>query len=226
MELFENDLFETATTSQQPIAEGAMLLRQFLLADETNILTDLAAILAVSPLRNMTTPSGFTMSVAMTNCGDLGWVSDKKGYRYSALDPNTNAPWQPMPASFLTLAKQAAEIAGYDNFVPDACLINQYQLGARMSLHQDKDEKDFSQPIVSVSLGCAAIFLFGGQKRSDKPAKIQLNHGDVIVWGGLSRLNYHGVMPLKAANNQHNRQANNYLALDDYRFNLTFRKAG
>ena len=157
------------------------------------------------------------MSVAMTNCGKLGWVSDKKGYRYVALNPSTGALWQAMPMSFLQLAKNAAAEAGYANFVPDACLINQYAIGARMSLHQDKDEQDFSQPIVSVSLGCAARFLFGGLKRSDKPSKILLQHGDVVVWGGKSRLNYHGVMPL---------QANNHEALGACRFNLTFRKAG
>ena len=157
------------------------------------------------------------MSVAMTNCGKLGWVSDKKGYRYDALDPSTGAPWQAMPMSFLQLAKNAAAEAGYANFVPDACLINQYEIGARMSLHQDKDEQDFSQPIVSVSLGCAATFLFGGLKRSDKPRKILLQHGDIVVWGGKSRLNYHGIMPLRT---------NNHEALGAYRFNLTFRKAG
>ena len=161
------------------------------------------------------------MSVAMTNCGKLGWVSDKKGYRYDALDHSAGsgiaAPWQTMPESFLQLANNAAAEVGYANFVPDACLINQYEIGARMSLHQDKDEQDFSQPIVSVSLGCAATFLFGGLKRSDKPRKILLQHGDIVVWGGKSRLNYHGIMPLRT---------NNHEALGAYRFNLTFRKAG
>ena len=219
MDLFENDLFDNTPVQ---LVDGAILLRGFVFADETQILADLNTILAVSPLRNMTTPGGFSMSVAMTNCGALGWVSDKKGYRYSALDPTNNQPWQTMPASFLALAKQAADAAGFANFVPDACLINQYKTGARMALHQDKDEQDFSQPIVSVSLGVSATFLFGGIKRSDKPMKISLHHGDVVVWGGQSRLNYHGIMPLKATNIQ----TNGHEAFGAYRYNLTFRKAG
>ncbi len=216
-DLFDMDLFDNAPTQPVNIAEGAILLPGFALHQEAQLLPDLKYMLSLSQLTNMTTPGGFTMSVAMTNCGSLGWVSDRKGYRYHALDPNTGEPWQAMPASFLTLAKQAAEQAGYANFVPDACLINQYKIGARMSLHQDKDEQDFSQPIVSVSLGLSATFLFGGLSRSDKPTKILLNHGDVIVWGGKSRLNYHGIMPLRA---------NNHAAFGAYRFNLTFRKAG
>ena len=212
MDLFENDLIGNMPV---PLADGAILLRGFV--KQAQVLADLSTILAVSPLRNMTTPGGFTMSVAMTNCGDLGWITDRKGYRYATLDPSTGLLWQPMPLSFLALASAAAAQAGFANFVPDACLINQYKVGARMALHQDKDEQDFSQPIVSVSLGCTATFLFGGLKRSDKPIKVMLNHADVIVWGGKSRLNYHGVMPLKA---------NNHEAFGAYRFNLTFRKAG
>jgi len=214
------DLFDNISEQHVHIAEGAMLLRRFALTNEVHLLNDLKSIIAKSPLRHMVTPGGFTMSVAMTNCGDLGWVSDKKGYRYDALDPSLDpsigAPWQAMPESFLQLANNAAAEAGYANFVPDACLINQYEIGARMSLHQDKDEQDFSQPIVSVSLGCAATFLFGDLKRSDKPRKILLQHGDVVVWGGNSRLNYHGIMPLRT---------NNHEALGTCRFNLTFRKA-
>ena len=209
------DLFDHMAEQALRIADGAVLLRGFALHNE-QILADLNLVLSQSPLRHMVTPGGFTMSVAMTNCGNLGWVSDKKSYRYDALDPNTGEPWQAMPESFLQLANNAAAEAGYANFVPDACLINQYKMGARMSLHQDKDEQDFSQPIVSVSLGCAATFLFGGLKRSDKPRKILLQHGDVVVWGGETRLNYHGVMPLRA---------NNHAAFGAYRFNLTFRKA-
>ena len=212
MDLFENNLIDNTPV---PLADGAVLLRGFV--KQGQILADLAAILAVSPLRNMITPGGFTMSVAMTNCGDLGWITDRKGYRYAALDPITNQPWQAMPPSFLALASAAAAQAGFANFAPDACLINQYKTGARMTLHQDKDEQDFSQPIVSVSLGVPAIFQFGGLKRSDKPTKVTLNHGDVIVWGGASRLNYHGILPLKA---------NNHEAFGTYRYNLTFRKAG
>jgi DNA oxidative demethylase len=225
MDLLKNDLFDNTPV---PIADGAVLLRGFIQKNnaasqnEATLLSDLNLILSASPLRNMTTPGGFTMSVAMTNCGTLGWVSDRKGYRYSALDPSNNEPWHAMPASFLALAKQAADAAGFANFVPDACLINQYKTGARMALHQDKDEQDFSQPIVSVSLGVTATFLFGGLKRSDKPIKTLLNHGDVIVWGGQSRLNYHGILPLKVTNIQTNGQA----AFGAYRYNLTFRKAG
>ena len=210
------DLFDNITEQHVHIAEGAMLLRRFALTNEVHLLNDLKSIIAKSPLRHMVTPGGFTMSVAMTNCGKLGWVSDKKGYRYDALDPSTGEPWQAMPMSFMQLATQAAAVAGFANFVPDACLINQYQPAARMSLHQDKDEQDFTQPIVSVSLGCPATFLFGGLKRSDKPTKILLQHGDMVIWGGKSRLNYHGIMPV---------QANNHEAFGAYRYNLTFRKA-
>jgi DNA oxidative demethylase len=221
------DLLDNASEPLLNIAEGAILLRCFALQNQAQLLLDLKHILSVSPLYNMVTPGGYTMSVAMTNCGDLGWVSDNKGYRYTALDANTGAPWQAMPPSFLMLAKQAAASAGYARFVPDACLINQYKTGAKMGLHQDKDEHDFSQPIVSVSLGLPATFLFGGLKRSDKPSKILLQHGDVIVWGGKSRLNYHGIMPLKVSNLQINGQAVPTLEmLVQYRFNLTFRKAG
>ena len=217
MDLPQNDLFDNLAGGNLQIADGAILLLGFALQNEALILADLKSILGDSTLHRMVTPGGYSMSVAMTNCGSLGWVSDKKGYRYSALEPNTGAPWQPMPESFFSLANTAAAEAGYANFVPDACLINQYQTAAKMALHQDKDEQDFSQPIVSVSLGVAATFLFGGAKRSDKPAKILLQHGDVIVWGGKSRLNYHGVMPLKL---------NNHAAFGACRLNLTFRKAG
>lgn len=227
MDLFENDLFGSPDNQQLHIADGATLLHHFVqqnksaLLDEAVLLADLNCILENSPLRNMTTPGGFIMSVAMTNCGTLGWVSDKKSYRYTALDPSTGLPWLPMPDSFMALASAAAVQAGYANFVPDACLINQYQLGARMSLHQDKDEQDFNQPIVSVSLGAPATFLFGGAKRTDKARKILLQHGDVIVWGGKTRLNYHGIMPLQPTSIQ----TNGHAAFGACRINLTFRKA-
>ena len=221
MDLTQNDLFNNLAGKNLQIADGAMLLPGFELANDAQILAELNAILSISQLRHMVTPGGHSMSVAMTNCGDLGWVTDKKGYRYDALDPNIGEPWQPMPKSFLSLANRAAAEAGYANFVPDACLINQYQLGARMGLHQDKDERDFSKPIVSVSLGCAATFLFGGLKRADKPIKIFLQHGDVIVWGGKTRLNYHGIMPLKVSD----LKSNGHADFGPYRFNLTFRKA-
>jgi DNA oxidative demethylase len=205
------DLFESS------LVEGVELLRGLAFRDETTLLDDLKFIIAQTPLRHMVTPGGFIMSVAMTNCGKLGWISDRKGYRYDALDPSTGKPWQAMPASFLTLASQAANEAGFANFVPDACLINQYKPAARMTLHQDKNEQDFSQPIVSVSLGVPAIFLFGGFERSDKPMKILLKHGDVVVWGGASRHRFHGIQPVKYSYHP---------AFGDCRINLTFRQAG
>jgi alkylated DNA repair protein (DNA oxidative demethylase) len=156
------------------------------------------------------------MSVAMTNCGELGWVSDRTGYRYDPVDPESGKPWPRMPETFLRLAGDAAARAGFDGFVPDACLVNRYEPSARLSLHQDRNERDFREPIVSVSLGIPAIFLFGGEKRADKTARVPLEHGDVVVWGGPARMRYHGVMPLKDAHHP---------LLGGYRINLTFRKA-
>ena len=188
----------------------AALLRGFA-PDDT--LARVEAIAAAAPFRHMITPGGFRMSVAMTNCGALGWVSDRNGYRYSPVDPETGLPWPPMPESFLRLASEAAASANFPAFVPEACLINRYAPGAKMSLHQDRDERDLSQPIVSVSLGLPAVFLFGGPSRKDPVKRIALEHGDVVVWGGPARLFYHGVMPLKEG-------------AQPYRFNLTFRRAG
>ncbi len=156
------------------------------------------------------------MSVAMTNCGSLGWVTDRKGYRYDSVDPETQAPWPPMPKPFMELAQNAAKVAGFPEFAPDACLINRYEPGARLTLHQDKNERDFNEPIVSVSLGLPAIFLFGGEKRADKTTRVPVAHGDVLVWGGPARLRYDGVMPLKDGSHPLG---------GGYRFNLTFRKA-
>jgi DNA oxidative demethylase len=178
--------------------------------------TAVQAVAAEAPFRHMVTPGGFTMSVAMTNCGALGWVTDRSGYRYSPTDPQTNLPWPAMPASFLNLASTAAQQAGFSNFVPDACLINRYEPGAKMSPHQDKDEHDFAQPIVSVSLGLPAVFLFGGLKRTDKTARINLHHGDVVVWGGPARLRYHGILPIKPGEHP---------LTGRYRINLTLRAA-
>lgn len=180
-------------------------------------MADLSAVIASAPLRHMVTPGGFVMSVSMTNCGDLGWVTDRKGYRYQASDPETSRAWPAMPASFIALAGRAALVGGFPDFVPDACLINCYKVGAKMTLHQDKDEEDFSQPIVSVSLGLPATFLFGGMERSHSTRKVQLTHGDVVVWGGPSRLNFHGILPLKDGLHE---------LTGAYRYNLTFRKAG
>ena len=213
------DLFEDATTAatrRESLGRGAVVLRGFAIADEAALLAALAQVIAQAPLRHMVTPGGFRMSVAMTNCGALGWISDRAGYRYDAIDPVSAAHWPPMPEVFSALATRAAAQAGFEDFAPDACLANRYEPGARLSLHQDKDERDFSAPIVSVSLGIPAVFLFGGDNRSDKQKRVPLAHGDVVVWGGPARLRYHGVLPLK--DNQH-------ALLGGYRFNLTFRKA-
>jgi alkylated DNA repair protein (DNA oxidative demethylase) len=214
-----SDLFDSIISLNPPrevMAEGAMLLRGAALPFETDILTAIQAITARSPFRHMVTPGGFAMSVAMTNCGAAGWVTDRSGYRYDALDPESGQPWPPMPASFLDLAVAAATEAGYPDFVPDACLINRYEPGARLSLHQDKNERDFANPIVSVSLGLPVTFQFGGLKRNDPVRKFALRHGDVAVWGGPSRLCYHGVPELK--DGEHG-------PVGRMRLNLTFRGA-
>lgn len=199
-----------------PLAPGAVFLPGAALGDEARLLGDLQAVIAAAPFRHMVTPGGHAMSVAMTNCGPLGWVSDRRGYRYSPADPETGRAWPALPDSFLRLAQAAAARAGYDAFTPDACLINRYGPGAKMGLHQDKDEADFTQPIVSVSLGLPATFLFGGPRRSDPVQRLPLQHGDVVVFGGDSRLCYHGIRPLAAG--EHPR-------LGSVRINLTFRRA-
>jgi DNA oxidative demethylase len=213
------DLFDSlpdVRPSRETIAEGAVLLRGFARPIEDGLIAALREIVEQAPFRHMLTPGGHQMSVAMTNCGSAGWITDRSGYRYDTIDPESKKPWPPMPASFLALAKQAALEAGFDNFATDACLINRYQPGARMSLHQDRDEGDFGAPIVSVSLGLPAIFLFGGLKRSDKTQRYRLQHGDIAVWGGPARLVFHGVAPL--ADGEH-------AVLGRQRINLTFRKA-
>ncbi len=193
-----------------------MLLRGFAASGEAGLLVALREIQNQAPFRRMFTPGGHQMSVAMTNCGEAGWVTDRGGYRYDGIDPETGRAWPAMPVAFRELADSAAREAGFGGFAPDACLINRYEPGAKMSLHQDRDEKDFSAPIVSVSLGLPAIFLFGGPKRSDRPRRYRLEHGDVVVWGGPSRLFFHGVAPL--ADGDHP-------LLGRRRINLTFRKA-
>ena len=213
-DLFENDT--RAEPRTEALAPGALLLRGFALPVSASLLDALPALLTISPWRHLVTPGGRTMSVAMTNCGPLGWVSDRAGYRYAALDPLSDAPWPPLPAPFLALARSAAEAAGFADFTPSACLINRYAPGTRLSLHQDRDERDLRQPIVSVSLGLPAVFLFGGLSRSDKPRRVALRHGDVVVWGGPSRLAFHGVMPV--AEGVHD-------ATGACRINLTFRRA-
>ncbi len=214
------DLFSAEPEgSRETLAEGALLLRGFACAtgdDGEALLRALDTIIAAAPLRNMITRGGFRMSVAMSNCGTAGWISDRRGYRYDRMDPQFARPWPAMPAAFARLATEAAEAAGFLNFLPDACLINRYEPGARMSLHQDRNEYDMTQPIVSVSLGLPAVFLFGGGRRSDKALRCVLQHGDVVVWGGPSRLFFHGVAPL--AGGEH-------AQLGRARINLTFRKA-
>ncbi|MBV9302135.1 MAG: DNA oxidative demethylase AlkB [Acidobacteriaceae bacterium] len=202
---------------EESLGPGAMVLRQFALATESALLSALDGVTAAAPFRHMVTPGGFRMSVAMTNCGPLGWVSDRTGYRYDPCDSATGLPWPPMPEPFTRLATEAAARAGFPDYTPDACLINCYQPGAKLALHQDKDEQDFGQPIVSVSLGLPAVFLFGGLKRSDKTVRVPLTHGDIVVWGGPARLRYHGVLPLKEGHHP---------LLGERRINLTFRKAG
>jgi alkylated DNA repair protein (DNA oxidative demethylase) len=201
---------------RERIADGAMLLRGFARPIERELIAALRDIVQEAPFRHMRTPGGHQVSVAMTNCGSAGWVTDRSGYRYDSNDPDSGKPWPLMPPIFRELAGQAAAQGGFAGFLPDACLINRYQVGARMSLHQDKDERDFENPIVSVSLGLSAIFLFGGPKRADKPQRYRLEHGDVVVWGGPSRLFFHGVAPL--ADGEHH-------LLGRQRVNLTFRKA-
>lgn len=198
------------------IGAGAVWLRGLALANDEGLLGDLMGVALRAPFRHMVTPGGFTMSVAMTNCGPLGWVTDATGYRYSAEDPESGSPWPEMPGSFRALAQAAAQRAGYAGFEPDACLVNRYEPTARMSLHQDRNERDFSAPIVSVSLGLPATFRFGGANRSDPAQRVPLSHGDVVVWGGPSRLWFHGVAPLRAGH---------HALTDAYRYNLTFRRA-
>jgi len=185
-----------ADSLRESLAPGAALLHAFAAPQAGDLLTALQEISARSPFRCMTTPGGYRMSVAMTNCGERGWITDELGYRYGALDPETASCWPPIPAVFREVASSAAAAAGFGGFAPDACLISRYEPGARLSLHQDRDELDLESPIVSISLGVPAIFLFGGHRRSDRPLRVPLAHGDVVVWGGPARLRYHGVMPL------------------------------
>jgi DNA oxidative demethylase len=215
-----DDLFETphpAESRLERLGPGAVLLHGFALAEAPALIAEVARLAESAPFRHMITPSGHRMSVAMTNCGALGWVSERTGYRYVAQDPETGRPWPPMPDCFLRLAQDAAAQAGFAGFLPEACLINRYRQAARMSLHQDRDERALSAPIVSVSLGLPAVFLWGGLKRQDPTRRLPLAHGDVLVWGGPDRLRYHGVLPLKAGHPA---------ALADQRINLTFRQAG
>jgi len=215
------DLFSNVEPEQPPrreqIGEQACVLRGFALPWLDPILIALDAVLAAAPFRQMVTPGGFTMSVALSSCGALGWTTDRSGYKYTRNDPQTGQPWPEMPEVFFQLAQAAAREAGFTDFVPDSCLINRYVPGARMSLHQDKDEGSYAAPIVSVSLGLPATFLFGGFERSDKSLRVPLLNGDIVVWGGVDRLRYHGVLPIK--DGHHPR-------LGEQRINFTFRTAG
>ncbi|MCT9117373.1 DNA oxidative demethylase AlkB [Cupriavidus gilardii] len=217
------DLFDNLPEPGSPggehseaIGPGAVVLRGFALSRGSALREAIEQVQAEAPFRHLVTPGGFRMSVAMTNCGTLGWVSDASGYRYDPIDPDSGRPWPAMPAVFTELAREAAAAAGYPGFAPDACLINRYTPGTRLSLHQDRDERDLRAPIVSVSLGLPAVFLFGGPKRADRPARVRLAHGDIAVWGGPSRLFYHGIAPL--ADGDHP-------LTGALRLNLTFRKA-
>jgi alkylated DNA repair protein (DNA oxidative demethylase) len=213
-------LFDDARDAEprrDELAPGAFVLRGFALSRQAALLQGLQDVVSVAPFRHMVTPGGFRMSVGMTNCGSLGWVTDRTGYRYDSIDPESGRHWPPMPDSFLELAKDAAKETGFPGFLPDACLINRYEPGARLALHQDRDERDFGQPIVSVSLGVPAVFVFGGMKRADRALRVPVAHGDVVVWGGTARLRYHGVLALKAGEHP---------LLGACRVNLTLRKAG
>jgi len=208
------DLFRDAgPASPEPLAPGAWRLPGFAAVDAGDVLALAEAVACEAPWRHMETPGGQRMSVAMTNCGRAGWVSDRLGYRYATADPVTGRPWPAMPGAFRQLATAAAAACGYPDFEPDACLINRYAPGARLTLHQDRNERDLSAPIVSVSLGLPAVFLFGGSQRSERPRRIALAPGDVLVWGGPSRLVYHGVLPVAAGDTA------------ACRINLTFRRA-
>jgi alkylated DNA repair protein (DNA oxidative demethylase) len=198
------------------LSEGAAILRSFAGDHITALVAAVADITAVAPFRNMMTPGGYRMSVAMTNCGRAGWVTDRSGYRYDPVDPMTGRQWPKMPALFQRLAADAADAGGFGGFEPDACLINRYEPGTKLSLHRDEDERDLTAPIVSVSLGLPAVFLFGGNRRSDQPRRILLESGDIVVWGGPDRLVYHGVAPLADGDDP---------LTGNRRINLTFRKA-
>ncbi|AZG16378.1 DNA oxidative demethylase AlkB [Cupriavidus pauculus] len=215
------DLFDALPTdpdaapAAEPLAPGAVVLRGFAREAGPALLGAVGEVSAGSPFRHLVTPGGLRMSVAMTNCGERGWVSDRTGYRYDGVDPDSGRPWPPMPEPFRQLARDAAAAAGYADFRPDACLINRYLPGTRLSLHQDRDELDLRAPIVSVSLGLPATFLWGGLRRADGPARVRLAHGDVVVWGGPSRLVFHGIAPLAAGDHP---------LTGAERINLTFRK--
>ncbi|MEM6160807.1 DNA oxidative demethylase AlkB [Erwinia sp. P6884] len=210
------DLFSDEAPWSEPLAEGAVILRRRVRDEGDELMTLVEGIALQNPFYHRITPGGHRMSVAMTNCGNFGWSTDARGYQYSGEDSATGRRWPPMPERFRSLATTCAQEAGFPGFNPDACLINRYEPGAKLSLHQDKDEEDLKQPIVSVSLGLPAVFQFGGFERGEATQRVLLEHGDVVVWGGPSRLRYHGILPLKPG--IHPRTG-------AFRFNLTFRRA-
>lgn len=207
------DLLDGATVA---LPKGAVLLRGFAAPDAAALVEAVAQIAAAAPFRQMVTPGGYRMSVAMTNCGTAGWVTDRSGYRYDPRDPETQQEWPAMPRGFAELAARAAAASGFPGFAPDSCLINRYEAGTKLSLHQDKNERNFAAPIVSVSLGLPAVFLFGGPRRNDRPRRMRLDSGDVVVWGGPARLFFHGVDKLAEGTHP---------LTGKHRINLTFRKA-
>ncbi|MDF0545919.1 DNA oxidative demethylase AlkB [Sphingobium sp. H39-3-25] len=211
---FPTDLFEDGRQAV-PLQPGALLLGGFATGEADALLADLHRVAAEAPFRNMFTPGGQAMSVAMTNCGSVGWVTDRTGYRYDPVDPQSGKRWPAMPEPFRRLAMQAAEVAGYPGFDPDSCLMNRYAQGSRLALHQDRNERDFAAPIVSVSLGLPATFLWGGANRGDRPTRVRLFHGDVVVWGGPARLTFHGIDTLRGGDSP----------AGSSRYNLTFRAA-
>ena len=206
---------EPLQPSEEILSEGVTLLRAFCSDEAASLYKVIDAVADTAPFRQMVVPSGHTMSVAMTNTGALGWTTDRTGYRYRALDPLTGLPWPPMDSSLLSLARRAASAGGFPDFIPNSCLINRYSIGTRLSLHQDKDEKDYAHPIVSVSLGLPATFLLGTLRRSDTPRRIRVEHGDVLVWGGPARLIFHGVAPIATGSHP---------LTGPFRINLTFRR--
>jgi alkylated DNA repair protein (DNA oxidative demethylase) len=216
-----NDLFESVSPSPNrrddlQLERGAMLLRGFAAEEAPALLNAIEHVASLSPFRQMTTVRGWRMSVAMTNCGETGWLSDRNGYRYDPVDPQTNRHWPPLPNVFADIAVSAAGAAGFEHFVPDVCLINRYKPGDRLSLHQDINERDFDAPIVSISLGVPATFLWGGTARAARPRRVRLYHGDIVVWGGIARLNFHGIDRLRD---------DRHVLTGNVRFNLTLRRA-
>lgn len=215
----QGELFDPAAAPsgcRETLQPGAFVLRAFAVEEAPALLAAIDGVVQIAPLRHMMTARGWRMSVSMTNCGRLGWISDRHGYRYDPIDPQSDRRWPDMPGIFASLAERAAGAAGFERFVPDACLVNRYEPGAKLSLHQDRNEQDFGAPIVSVSLGLPACFVWGGAARSDSLRRVRLQHGDIVVWGGPARLNFHGIDALHDGH---------HTLTGRTRLNLTFRRA-